>query len=100
MIDAFLSLNWANIVLFTLVATTALVVFVRTERRRRWVALLVLPLPVCAGMGLVGWLSQQWPEVWLSLLFTVILYVLYERLIAPRFPPRAKAEIKVWGQED
>lgn len=100
MTDVFLSLNWSNIALLTFAATTALIFFVRTERRRRWVALLVLPLPVCAGMGLVGWLSQQWPEVWLSLLFTIILYQLYERLIAPRFPPRPKADIKVWGQED
>ena len=100
LVDAFLTIVWVNVAFFTVVASLALLLFVRTERRRRLITLTIVLLPVCGGLGLFASLNNNPLEFWLAMLFTFILYLVYARFIAPHFPQTDQPEIKVWGQDD
>jgi hypothetical protein len=89
-----------NLILLTLIYSAALLIFQRTERKRKWLSALIAVLPI-------GYMTYQWGVLrdqmnvvlWaagIALLLNVIFWIVWGR----RHPPGTSDSIRVIGMED
>jgi hypothetical protein len=93
-------MNIENLMVVTLIYSAALLMFQRTERRRKWLTALIALLPV-------GYMTYQWGilrrqsdvVLWaagIALVFNLIFWIVWGR----RHPPGTSDSIRVIGMED
>lgn len=100
MIATLSSLNWLNVALMAGGILVVLIGFFRTERRYRWISLLLLIAPTCGALFVfAGWRNQR-TEMWLALLLALLLYRVWDHFLGRHLPEQDSDDIKVWGQDD
>jgi len=93
-------MNIENLILLTLIYSAALLIYQRTERKRKLVAALIAILPI-------GYMTYQWGVLrdqmgvvlWaagIALILNVIFWIVWGR----RHPPGTSDSIRVIGMED
>jgi hypothetical protein len=92
-------MNWPNVFVLTIGALVLLFVLLRVERKRLWVALLVLVAPT-------AWLTAtwanhytRWPEVGIALVIAGTITGGWWLARGRKLPAPTSDNIKVWGQE-
>ena len=92
-------MNWFRLVAFTLAWATIFIVWIRSDRRARWVSLALFTVP---GIGLLcfwaayrGRFGEFWAGLGIGLALTVVWWFIWGR----RLPPPDSNNIKVWGQD-
>jgi hypothetical protein len=93
-------MNWPNVVGLTIGALVLLFVLLRVERKRLWVALLVLVAPT-AWLG-AAWANhyKRWHEVGVALAMAGVIAGGWWLVYGRKLPPPTSDNIKVWGQEN
>lgn len=92
-------MNWTNVLILAPVFLIVFLVWLRIERRRRWLALLFLVIPI--GYVIYRWAeySRQFTEALVSLAVAFVAAALWWRLHGRHLPPPTSDTIKVWGQD-
>ncbi len=92
-------MNWFSLIAFTIVWTSIFVVWLRSDRRARWAALLFYTLP---GIGLLCFWAvyrARYGELFAGLGLGFGLTLIWWLIWGRRMPPPDSGKIKVWGQE-
>lgn len=92
-------MNAANLILLAVLFSLMLLIVQRTERRRRWLAVLLL---VPAGYVIYRWAVYrgQTRETLIALGIAFGLNLLYWLLIGRHRPPGSEGSIRVIGMDD
>jgi len=92
-------MNWPNVFVLTLGALVLLFVLLRVERKRLWVALLVLVAPTAWLTALWANHYTWWPEVGIALAIAGTITGGWWLARGRKLPAPTSDNIKVWGQE-
>jgi hypothetical protein len=92
-------MNWPNVFVLTIGALVLLFVLLRVERKRLWVALLVLVAPTAWLTAVWANRSTRWPEVGIALAIAGAITGGWWLARGRKLPAPTSDNIKVWGQE-
>jgi hypothetical protein len=92
-------MNWPNVFVLTLGALVLLFVLLHVERKRLWVALLVLVAPTAWLTAVWANHYTRWPEVGIALAIAGTITGGWWLARGRKLPAPTSDNIKVWGQE-
>jgi hypothetical protein len=92
-------MNWPNVFVLTLGALVLLFVLLHVERKRLWVALLVLVAPTAWLTAIWANHYTRWPEVGIALAIAGTITGGWWLARGRKLPAPTSDNIKVWGQE-
>jgi hypothetical protein len=93
-------MNSSNLVLLSLIYIAALMMFQRTERKRKWLTALIAIAPIGYMTYQWGVLRDQMEVVLWSAGIALAVNLLFWLLWGRRHPPGSTDSIKVIGMED
>jgi len=93
-------MNWPNLLSLTLAYLVLAFALLRVERKRRWVVIVFLEIPVFIGILLWADFRQQWPETLVGFVSASGLASVWWFTYGRKLPPPTSDNIAVWGEED
>ncbi len=92
-------MNWSNVLVLALGALVLLFALLHVERKRLWVALLVLVAPTAWLTTIWANHYTRWPEVGIALAIAGAITGGWWLARGRKLPAPTSDNIKVWGQE-